>query len=69
MAQGRSSAPPDPVNPFLAFQRLMPFRVQDILLVSSLYDSFTLQEDGRLNELIAGEFLEQEIERLELVTL
>jgi len=36
----------------------MPFRVQDILLVSSLYDSFTLQEDGRLNELIAGEFLE-----------
>jgi len=36
----------------------MPFRVQDILLVSSLYDSFTLQEDGRLNELILGEFLE-----------
>ncbi|MBI5169184.1 MAG: histidine kinase [Candidatus Eisenbacteria bacterium] len=36
----------------------MPFRVHDILLVSSLYDSFTLQEDGRLNELIAGEFLE-----------
>uniref|UniRef100_A0A832I404 Histidine kinase n=1 Tax=Eiseniibacteriota bacterium TaxID=2212470 RepID=A0A832I404_UNCEI len=36
----------------------MPFRVNDILLVSSLYDSFTLQEDGRLNELILGEFLE-----------
>ena len=36
----------------------MPYRVQDILLVSSLYDSFTLQEDGRLNELIVGEFLE-----------
>jgi CheY-like chemotaxis protein len=50
--------PADPVNPFLAFQRLMPFRVSDILLVSSLYDSFTLQEDGRLNELIVGEFLE-----------
>jgi CheY-like chemotaxis protein len=49
---------PEPVNPFLAFQRLMPFRVHDILLVSSLYDSFTLQEDGRLNELILGEFLE-----------
>jgi CheY-like chemotaxis protein len=43
---------------YQAFQRLMPFRVQDILLVSSLYDSFTLQEDGRLNELILGEFLE-----------
>ena len=36
----------------------MPFRVQDILLVSSLYDSFTLQEDGRLNELILSEFLD-----------
>ena len=48
----------DASNPFQAFQNLMPFRVQDILLVSSLYDSFTLQEDGRLNELIAGEFLE-----------
>ncbi len=45
-------------NPYEAFQNLMPYRVQDILLVSSLYDSFTLQEDGRLNELILGEFLE-----------
>jgi len=45
-------------NPLEAFQTLMPYRVQDILLVSSLYDSFTLQEDGRLNELILGEFLE-----------
>src|SRR5881628_3591254 len=45
-------------NPLQAFQNLMPYRVQDILLVSSLYDSFTLQEDGRLNELILGEFLE-----------
>lgn len=53
-----SAAIPDVSNPFQAFQNLMPFRVQDILLVSSLYDSFTLQEDGRLNELIAGEFLE-----------
>jgi len=45
-------------SPYEAFQTLMPYRVQDILLVSSLYDSFTLQEDGRLNELILGEFLE-----------
>src|SRR4029079_17274022 len=56
------SPPEDPIqdasNPYQAFQNLMPFRVQDILLVSSLYDSFTLQEDGRLNELIVGEFLE-----------
>ncbi len=52
------TATPDASNPYQAFQNLMPFRVQDILLVSSLYDSFTLQEDGRLNELILGEFLE-----------
>jgi CheY-like chemotaxis protein len=47
-----------PGDVYQAFQRLMPFRVQDILLVSSLYEAFTLQEDGRLNELILGEFLE-----------
>ena len=35
----------------------MPFRVHDILLVSSLYDSFILREDGRLNELLIGESL------------
>jgi CheY-like chemotaxis protein len=40
------------------FQDLMPWRVQDILLVSSLYDAFILQEDGRLNELILSEFLD-----------
>jgi CheY-like chemotaxis protein len=34
------------------------FRVQDILLVSSLYDSFTLAEDGPLNELVLSEFLD-----------
>src|SRR5438876_2792622 len=48
----------DASSPFQAFQDLMPYRVQDILLAASLYDSFTLQEDGRLNELILGEFLE-----------
>jgi CheY-like chemotaxis protein len=50
--------PADASGPFQGFQDLMPYRVQDILLVASLYDSFTLQEDGRLNELILGEFLE-----------
>ena len=36
----------------------MRFRVQDILLVTSHYDSFILSEDGKLQELILGEFLE-----------
>jgi CheY-like chemotaxis protein len=40
------------------FHELMPFRVQEILLVSSVYDSFILHEEGQLNELILGEFLE-----------
>jgi len=43
---------------FEGFENLMPFRVQDILLVSSLYDSFILREDGRLNELLLGESVE-----------
>jgi len=54
----REPSPQEASGPFQGFQDLMPYRVQDILLVSSLYDSFTLQEDGRLNELILGEFLE-----------
>ena len=33
---------------YLRFHGLMPFRVQEILLVSSPYDAFTLEEDGRL---------------------
>src|SRR5262249_37235450 len=37
---------------------LAKFRVQEILLVSSLYDSFTLAEDGQLNELGLSEFLD-----------
>ncbi len=40
------------------FQQLMSFHVQDILLVSSLYDSFILAEDGDLGELVLTEFLD-----------
>ena len=46
----------------------MPFRVNDILLVSSLYDSFILREDGRLNELLIGESLELEQHQVPGVT-
>src|SRR5207244_6841715 len=62
------SSSADASNPYQAFQNLMPFRVQDILLVSSLYDSFTLQEDGRLNELILGEFLELSLHQMPSLT-
>src|SRR5467141_1916752 len=43
---------------FEGFENLMPFKVHTILLVSSLYDSFILREDGRLNELLIDESLE-----------
>ncbi|MFH1016599.1 MAG: PEP/pyruvate-binding domain-containing protein [Pseudomonadota bacterium] len=58
MNDPRHTPEPGENGPFLGFQHLMPYRVQDILLVSSLYDSFTLQEDGQLNELIVSEALE-----------
>lgn len=53
---------------FEGFENLMPFRVQDILLVSSLYDSFILREDGRLNELLIGESLELELQQVPGIT-
>ncbi len=54
----------DPEKLFEGFENLMPFRVQDILLVSSLYDSFILREDGRLNELLIGESLELQLQEI-----
>jgi len=30
------------------FQKLMKFKIREILLVSSLYDSYLFEEDGRL---------------------
>jgi len=38
-----------------SFQRLMRFRIRDILLVSSFYDNYLFEEDGRLYELIRQE--------------
>lgn len=38
------------------FQQLMPFKIRDILLVSSLYDSYLFEEDGRLYELLRKEY-------------
>lgn len=42
---------------FLKFDSLMQFRVKRILLVSSLYDSFVLEEDGQITDLIYSEYL------------
>ncbi len=39
-----------------AFQKLMKFRIRNILLVSSLYDYYLFEEDGQLYELIRQEY-------------
>src|ERR1035437_6402501 len=66
---------PTPESPVLqagsswkGFQDLMQYRVQDILLVSSLYDSFILAEDGQLNERILSESLELNLRHVPGVT-
>ena len=53
---------------FEGFENLMPFRVHNILLVSSLYDSFILREDGRLNELLIDESLELNLHQIPGIT-
>ncbi len=40
------------------FHSLMPHRVHNILLVASLYDAYTFEEDGRIGELLFAEYLE-----------
>ena len=43
-------------NRFQGFQNLMRLRIRDVLLVSSLYDLYLFEEDGRLYELIRNEY-------------
>ncbi len=43
-------------NRFQGFQNLMRLRIRDILLVSSLYDLYLFEEDGRLYELIRNQY-------------
>lgn len=38
------------------FQKLMPYKIRDILLVSSEYDSYLFEEEGRLYELLRQEY-------------
>ncbi|HEY3177137.1 MAG TPA: PEP/pyruvate-binding domain-containing protein [Candidatus Polarisedimenticolia bacterium] len=50
-----------PRRPTPIFQDLMRHRVQHILLVSSLYDSFILTEDGQVNEALMRQFSDQNL--------
>ncbi len=42
---------------FVRFQDLMHYRIHNVLLVSSLYDSFILGEDGQLYEMLLNEYI------------
>ncbi len=41
---------------FKIFHELMPFKVQEILLVSSIYDAFLMEEDGSLATRLINEY-------------
>lgn len=43
---------------FDIFRDLIKFRVREILLVSSFYDAFVLEEDGRLSDRIFSEYID-----------
>ena len=46
---------------FHSFYDLMKFKVTNILLVSSLYDAFILEEESLLSEQISGEYKDLEL--------
>ncbi|MDR1804571.1 MAG: hypothetical protein LBQ94_13295 [Treponema sp.] len=50
------------------FHDLMRYRVREILLVASLYDSFVLEQDGALSEQIYGEFFNLSLTTIPRVT-
>ena len=53
---------------FSGFHDLIKFRVREILLVSSLYDAFVLEEDGRLAERIFSEYVDLNLHFIPRIT-
>lgn len=53
---------------FSGFHDLMQFRVREILVVSSPYDAFVLEEDGRLSEKIFSEYLDLNLQFVPRIT-
>src|SRR5512137_2717800 len=43
---------------FGGFDKLMPFRIREVLLVAAPYDSFLLADDDALTELVFSEYLD-----------
>jgi hypothetical protein len=50
-----------PAQSEVSYQALMPRKVSNLLLVSSLYDYYTIIEDGKLSELLFSEYLKLEL--------
>ena len=40
------------------FQELMPFKVKEVLLIATLYDSFSIVREGQFSDKIFGEYLQ-----------
>lgn len=58
MSKNGSNGPrPEQAQAQLGFQNLMRNRIHQVLLVSSLYDSFILSQDGQINELLLSDFM------------
>jgi len=53
---------------FGIFHDLMKFRVREILLVSSYYDAFILEEDGRISEKIFSEYIDLNLRFIPRIT-
>jgi len=45
----------------VAYDALMPRRVSSVLLVSSLYDCYTIIEDGKFSEMLFSEYLDHDL--------
>lgn len=50
------------------FHDLMPYKVKEILLVSTLYDAFTIEKEGRFSEHILGEYQQLNLTSMPRVT-
>ncbi|MHA2501631.1 MAG: DUF5752 family protein [Candidatus Kariarchaeaceae archaeon] len=61
MAEETHAFPENYRNKFDLFYDLQLFTVKEVLLVSSLYDDFILEEDGRLSEELTEEFSELDL--------
>ena len=50
------------------FDSLMAFRIQNVLLVSSLYDIYNLREDGQLADMLLSEYAEFRLSSAPVIT-